>query len=122
MTLPRALLFLQSGYFLLTGIWPLLHFESFELVTGPKTDDWLVIAVAALVVAVGATLLVAAVRRVHPIEVVVVAVGSALALGAVDLVFVPRGVIPPIYLVDAALEGAFVLGWAIALYREERAG
>ena len=35
-----ALLFCwaQSAYFILFGLWPLLHIDSFQAVTGSKTD------------------------------------------------------------------------------------
>ena len=36
------LLAFQSGYYGVTGIWPILHLPSFEAITGPKIDDWLV--------------------------------------------------------------------------------
>jgi hypothetical protein len=42
----------QGAYYLLTGVWPLLSLRTFELVTGPKTDDWLVRTVGVLVLAV----------------------------------------------------------------------
>ena len=32
----------QGALYVVTGVWPLLHMASFEAVTGPKTDDWLV--------------------------------------------------------------------------------
>jgi len=41
-------------------LWPLLYFESFQKVTGRKTDVWLVKTIAGLVIAIGASLLVAA--------------------------------------------------------------
>ena len=31
----------QGIYYWLTGLWPPVSIESFELVTGPETDDWL---------------------------------------------------------------------------------
>jgi hypothetical protein len=30
----------QGVYFLLTGVWPIVHLPSFLAVTGPKTDLW----------------------------------------------------------------------------------
>jgi hypothetical protein len=38
----QRLIGFQAGYYCLTGVWPLLHMASFEAVTGPKVDDWLV--------------------------------------------------------------------------------
>src|SRR5690606_5458945 len=42
--------FVQGLYFFLTAVWPLLHIESFQLVTGFKTDIWLVDTVAFLLI------------------------------------------------------------------------
>lgn len=131
-TLFTLLLWGQGLYYLITGLWPLLSIETFLLVTGPKTDHlqspnptpadhWLVMTVAVLIVAVALTLLVAAWRRRNPLEAAVLAIGSALALTAIDAVYVSRGVIQPIYLVDAAGEVGFLLAWVVALVREPRA-
>jgi hypothetical protein len=60
LTLINVLLWVQGLYFLLTGVWPLVSVETFQLVTGRKTDHlqspnpseadhWLVMTVGALV-------------------------------------------------------------------------
>ena len=104
----------QGVFYLLTGVWPLVHMESFEAVTGPKTDDWLVYTVGVLVAVVGLVLLSAARSgRVAP-EVALLAVGCAIGLAGIDVVFVSRGVIDPIYLADAAVEAVLVLWWAVS--------
>jgi hypothetical protein len=104
----------QGLYYLATGVWPLVHVESFMAVTGQKTDLWLVYTVGVLVAVVGSVLLLAArIGRITP-EVSLLAVGSAVGLAAIDVVFVTRGVIPPIYLADAAAEGVIVLSWLVA--------
>ena len=107
----------QGVYYLATGVWPLVHVESFLAVTGPKTDLWLLYTVGALIAVVGVVLLLAARSgRVTP-EVARLAVGSALALTAIDVTFVARRVIDPIYLADAAAEVVLVLWWAVAWNR-----
>ncbi len=108
---------LQGLYFLLSGVWPLVHIESFLAVTGPKTDLWLVQTVGALIAVAGAVLLLAAASGRVTWEVALLGGGAAAALGAVDVVFVARDVIPPIYLADAAAEGAFVVWWAAVAVR-----
>jgi hypothetical protein len=47
----------QESYYLLTGIWPIIHIGSFMAVTGYKTDIWLVKMVAFLSVTIGIQLL-----------------------------------------------------------------
>lgn len=107
----------QGFFYLATGVWPLVHVESFTAVTGPKTDLWLVYTVGVLVAVVGAVLLLAARSGRTTPEVAALAVGAALALTGIDVVFVVRGVIPPVYLADAAAELLLVLWWGVAGYR-----
>jgi hypothetical protein len=101
----------QGLYFLVTGVWPLVSMETFEAVTGEKTDRWLVHTVGVPVAAVGLVLLLAAWRARPSAEVALLAVGCAAGLAAIDVVYVSRGVILPIYLADAALEAVFILAW-----------
>ncbi len=109
--LATVLLWGQGLYYLVTGVWPLVSLETFEIVTGEKLDDWLVQTVGVLIFVVALVLLTAAWRRTRTLEVVLLAAGSALALTGVDVVFVSLEVIPPIYLVDAASEVPLILGW-----------
>lgn len=107
----RGLAGLQGMYFLTTGVWPLVHMPSFLIVTGPKTDLWLVQTVGVLIAVIGGALLLAAVSGRVTWEVICLAAGSALGLGAVDVIFVAADVIPPVYLGDAAVEAVFILWW-----------
>ena len=105
----RGLLAFQAAYYLLTGLWPLVHLSSFEAVTGPKTDDWLVRMVGLLAGAIGATLGVATIRQaLRSPEVVVLAASAAFAFGAIDLWYGLSGRISPIYLADAAVQLALI--------------
>jgi hypothetical protein len=119
-----GLLWLQGPYYFLTGVWPLVSIRTFQLVTGPKTDNqptgleadhWLVMTVGVLITAISVTLLTAAWRQSTQLEIAVLAIGSAVGLTAIDVIYVVRGVIAPIYLVDAAVEIPLILGWAIVL-------
>lgn len=121
-----CLLWVQGVFYLITGLWPLVSIASFQAVTGPKTDHlitghesdhWLVMTVAVLIVAIGITLLTAAWRQSHSPESAVLAMGAALGLTAIDIIYVSRQVIQPIYLVDAAVEITFIVGWLLVLLR-----
>jgi hypothetical protein len=128
-TLFTLLLWVQGLYYLLTGVWPLASIETFQMVTGPKTDHlqspslteadhWLVMTVGVLITSVALTLLVAAWRRSNPAEAAVLAITCAVALTAIDVIYVLRDVISRIYLVDAAVEVVLILVWLVALTHE----
>jgi hypothetical protein len=109
---------LQGLYFLATGIWPLLSMRTFEAVTGPKVDRWLVKTVGVLVAVIGVSLLADARRPSRGSQ--VLGVGSAAALGGVDVVYSLRGRISKIYLLDAVLEALLVTLWAVGGRRPRR--
>ena len=78
------------------------------LPTGREADHWLVMTVSVLITAVAISLLVAAWnRRVLP-ETIALAISAALGLTAIDVISTSRGVIQPIYLLDAAIELALI--------------
>ena len=106
---------MQGAYYAATGVWPLVSIRSFEAVTGPKKDRWLVKTVGVLVSVIGAVLLIAGLRRHVSLEIVVLAVGSAAGLMAIDVWYVARRVIGPIYLLDAVAEIVLVALWVFAI-------
>lgn len=89
----------------------MLHMRSFEAVFGPKTDRWLVRTVAGLLIGIGWSQVRAAgtpegVRHARRIG-----VATATSLLAIDLVYVPLGRLRPTYLLDAAMEAAWIRAW-----------
>lgn len=119
----RATALGQGAFWLLTGMWPLVHYRSFEAVTGPKKDDWLVKTVGGLIAVVGGTLLVSARRREPVREAALLGVAGAAALAWADLRFVRSGRISGVYLLDVLAESPFLAGWAtFALGRLLRRG
>jgi hypothetical protein len=101
----------QGAYFLIAGVWPLVHIDSFLAVTGPKTDIWLVKTVGLLIAVVGLALFVAGIRWRVSLEILLLAVGSAAALGAIEIVYVMKGRISAVYLLDAIIELVLVAWW-----------
>src|SRR4051794_20382955 len=104
---------IQGFYFALTGIWPLISIETFQMITGRKTDHlvtgseadhWLVNTVGALVTANAVVFLTAAWSRRRSIDVATLGIATAVVLGAIDTIYVVRGTISAVYLVDAAAE------------------
>ena len=116
-SLANYLALAQGLFYVLTGLWPLLSIRTFQMVTGPKTDLWLVKTVGVLVAVIGGVLLNAS-RRPLPPEAPLLAVGSAAGLTAIDVVYVARRRISRIYLLDALAETALIAAWALAWPRQ----
>ena len=94
----------QAAYYVATGVWPILSPRTFQAVTGPKADMWLVKAFGLLVGAVGLSIgRGTSGGHVSP-ETRLLASGSALALGGADAWYVARGRIPKTYLLDAGAQ------------------
>jgi hypothetical protein len=104
----------QGLYLLTTGLWPLVSPLSFQAVTGPKREMWLTNMVGSLAAVMGGVLLYAGSRRRRPSEVILMAMGTAAAFMAVDLVYVAKRRIAPVYLVDAAAQLGLLATWAFA--------
>jgi hypothetical protein len=113
-TLADFLAMTQAVYFLATGIWPQIGLRSFEKITGPKVDKWLVRSVGIQVGVVGATIALAIKRRRVTPEVEFLAAASALGLAAIDIVYAGRRRIRAIYLLDAIVELGFAAGWLVS--------
>lgn len=110
----------QAGYYAVTGIWPLVSIGTFQMVTGPKKDLWLVKTVGVLIGVIGGVLAMAGYRRRIGPETATLAVGSALGLTAIDVVYVLKRRIAPIYLLDALGELVLVAAWAFAWAKPPR--
>jgi hypothetical protein len=107
----RRVAAVQATYFLLTGLWSLFGTNSFQAVTGAKTDLWLVYMVGCLVMVIGIALLTGVVSGRITRETIVLALGTSNVLAAIDLVFVFRGVISWVYLLDALAQGGLIAWW-----------
>jgi hypothetical protein len=114
----RTVLGAQGAYYVATGAWSVVHRESFEAISGRKTDYWLVRTVGLLAAAIGTTLLLAARGERVAAEAAVLAVAAGASFSAIDVIYVARRRIRPVYLGDAAVHG--VLG-ALAVSNRRRA-
>ena len=112
----------QGVYYFVTGVWPLVSVESFQRVTGPKSDHliadaptqadhWMLNTISGLIIAVSLVLLTAAWRRRPSVEIGLLGALSAATLATIDIVYVSRGTIRPIYLADAAVEAGIIAVW-----------
>ncbi|HEX8699947.1 MAG TPA: hypothetical protein VF815_13975 [Myxococcaceae bacterium] len=112
----------QGSFDVVTGLWPIVHLRSFELVTGPKLEGWLVKTVGALITVIGGTLLSAGLRRRVTPEIRLLGMGSAAAFTLVDVIYTSKRRISPVYLLDAVVEAGLIAGWGVAFARSRMKG
>ena len=103
----------QAIYFFTTGVWPLLNIKSFEAVTSPKTDKWLVKTVALMIVAVSITIGVGVYRGRLSLEIGLLAICCSTFLTIIDVMYSLKGVISKIYLADALPEIFLIFSWLV---------
>jgi hypothetical protein len=109
----RAVPWLHAAYFITGGLWSILGRRSFEAVSGSKADYWLVRTVGGLLTVVGAVIAVANRHgRLTP-EVRWLAMGTSGVLMAIDLAYVAKRRISPVYLLDAAANLILIAGWRV---------
>lgn len=101
---------LQASFYAVAGLWPIVAYRSFERISGPKREPWLVKTVGLLTVVIAGALAAdvegrsPATRRL--------AIGSAAAYGAIDVYYAGvRRRISPVYLLDAVAEAALLGLW-----------
>ncbi|MGW4213524.1 hypothetical protein ACWEIJ_36450 [Lentzea sp. NPDC004789] len=94
------------------GLWPMVSARSFEAVFGHKEDRWLQRTTAGLLMGIGwAQTRSAAGQWQHART---LGLATAVTLLAIDLVYVPKGRIAKTYLLDAAMEAAWLYAWSRA--------
>ena len=106
----------QGLYYFTTGLWALLSMRTFEKVTGPKTDRWLVQTIGLMLVVIGLALITGGIRKTITPEMVILGVGTAGVLLGIDVFYVSIKKISRIYLLDAVAELLLIAGWIIDYY------
>jgi hypothetical protein len=109
------IIFLQIIYFFTTALWPLVDIKSFEKITGPKTDEWLVKTVSFLILAIAIALFQSWRAKSYPPAIIALAVVSCLGLAAIDFYFSAAKIIDPVYALDGILQVVFVFNWVLVL-------
>lgn len=110
---------IQGTYYIITGLWPILHMPSFLALTGPKVDLWLVETVGILVLVIGLGLLTAARRNQITFPLSIIAAGSAFGLICIDVIYVWQDTISAVYLLDAVLEIILLIAWIIYIFKSK---
>ena len=100
----------QAAYYIASGAWPLVAYRSFELVSGPKREPWLVKMVGLITIVVGVVLATDPAGTSRQTR--LLGIGAAGAYAAVDTWYAGvRRRISPVYLLDAAAEAALAGLW-----------
>lgn len=107
----RKLSLIQGIYFVVTGLWPWVHFASFAVVTDIDGPAWSFQAIGLLIACIGFALVVAARRTPVTRPVCVLGAGSALALAVIDLDLMRAAVIGRLNALDVVVQLGFAAGW-----------
>ena len=102
----------QGAYYVVSGLWALVDRRGFERVTGRKSDYWLVRTVGLLAATIGLSLLAGTRDRRPSTETTLLGAAAGVSFTAVDLVYVARRRISPVYLGDATVH-ALLAGFAL---------
>lgn len=113
--LTRLLIGLHAAYLLIGGAWPMVHMSSFEAVTGPKDEHWLVRSVAGILLVISITLFAQLGKGRIEYAAITTAMGASFVLAVVGFITVMAGVISPIYLADGAMHFFFFACWCHVL-------
>jgi hypothetical protein len=95
----------QGYFYIATGLWPILQIKSFEMVSGPKKDKWLVRTLGAMITCSG----IIFINHAETKAALHLAILNAIALICVDVYYVVKKIIWKTYLIDAGIEGIFLM-------------
>ena len=109
-----ALLF-QGMYIFLTAVWPLVDIKSFMLITGPKTDIWLVKTVAVSLICISLLFLLSS-RMGEELRVSFTAFVFSFGFAYIDFYYTLNNTIKWVYALDGIVESLFGLLWLYFLF------
>ena len=112
----RILLGIQCIYTFITAVWSLVDIESFMLVTGYKTDIWLVKTVGAILVSISLCMTTHLFIRTDHLPVVILAIFSSIGFICIDFYYALNDIISNVYLADGFAQILFLLGWFYLLF------
>ena len=112
----RILLGVQIIYTFITAVWSLVDIESFMLVTGYKTDIWLVKTVGAILVSISLCMATHLFIRTDHVPVVILAIFSSIGFICIDFYYALNDIISNVYLADGFAQILFLLGWFYLLF------
>ena len=108
-------LLIQGMYVLLTAVWALVDIQSFMVITGPKTDVWLVRTVAVLLICISLFFLLSSKKSEEP-RVTLTALVFSFGLAYIDFYYTLNNTIRWVYALDGIVESMFGLLWLYFLF------
>ena len=105
----------EGWFYAVSGLWSVINIRSFEWITGPKVDRWLVKTVGLLLTVIGGVQIAAAKKQEVPQELAILGVGAPLALFLIDVTYVAKRRISKVYLLDAMAQLGLIGLWGAAL-------
>ena len=118
--LHKTLLIIQGIYSLVTAVWALVDIKTFMMVTGPKTDIWLVKTVAVLLIPISTSLLLSAFFVSTFWQPMIVGLLSAIGLAVIDFYYSGNDTISKIYMWDGIAQCIFVCWWLFIIIARRR--
>lgn len=112
MKLFKLTLTIQGIYYLFTALWPIIDIKSFMIVTGHKTDIWLVKTVGALLIPMSLTMITHIFLRTDHLPIVVLCFTAAIAFAIIDFYYAMHDVILDVYMIDGAIQLGLICTWS----------
>src|SRR5215213_10782382 len=107
----HILLWVQGLYILLTALWGLVDIDSFMMVTGPKTDIWLVKTVSVLLLPIAICFFSALFLKMPFLPMLLIAMVTSAGLAFIDFYYTANKTIKWVYAVDGIAEFIFLMVW-----------
>lgn len=98
----------QGAYYIATGLWPVVALDHYMRATGQQSHGNAARILGAVVAGLGVAMVAGV---IPPRARKWVGAGTAIALGAGGAYFAALGRGRPVNLTDAAIQGAFAIGW-----------
>ncbi|MCL5958916.1 MAG: hypothetical protein M1358_06275 [Chloroflexi bacterium] len=114
----RLTLQFQGIYYLVTGLWPVLHRASFVALVGPKPDVFQLQSTAGLIAVIGGIITAAARAREPGWLPLMLGLGSASALGSVEIAHLRR--IRCIFVLELLVELSIIALLGLGAIRGQR--
>jgi hypothetical protein len=115
----KALLWIRGGYTFLTALWGLVDIDSFMVITGPKTDIWLVKTVTVLLLPISLCFFYALFFKTDERLISILGMLTSLALACIDFYYTANKTIRWVYAVDGVLEMIFCIAWIYVLVKSK---